>query len=224
MEIQILQFDERVGLGTFYPWMAGMGCRIRNRRADMQQLPPTGCKSPVLLLGGYMGVNDRERFPYLQLAADWLAGEVQRGRPVLAICLGAQLLAHALGAAVHSQWRQEKGIREILLTAAGREDPLFTGLGNPFVSFEWHTDSFDLPQGGTLLAETDVCPGQAFRYRNAWGVQFHPEVDERIVADWCRRTGTGEEPLVQLQTVQQDYFKNSKRLLENYLLFCKSEK
>ena len=164
-----------------------------------------------------MGVNEREQLPYLQQAAEWVATVAENDRPLLAICLGGQLLAHALGAEVHSQTRQEKGLREISLTAAGIVDPLFTGLPNPFVSFEWHNDSFELPAGSTLLAQTDTCPGQAFRYRNAWGVQFHPEVDEQVVADWCQRTGVGDAALHEFNRRKQIYFAHSRQLLENFV-------
>lgn len=217
MNIQVLQFDQQVGLGTFTAWLGEKGYQAQSWRADLKQFPPTGQASPVILLGGYMGVSDRERLTYLQLAADWVAAEVAGGRAVLAICLGAQLLAHALGAEVHSQFRQEKGIREIALSPAGLADPLFAGLPNPFVGFEWHNDSFALPEGSVLLAGTEVCPVQAFRCNNAWGVQFHPEVDEPIVADWCRRTRVGSGPLELFQQNKNSYLQHSKRLLENFL-------
>lgn len=215
--IDVVQFDEKVGLGTFSGWLAEAGYELSSWRADLDQLPAGGGENPILLLGGYMGVNERERLPYLQRAADWVAGEVAAGRYLLAICLGGQLLAHALGALVHSQRRQEKGVTEIALTDAGRVDPLFSGLPDPFTSFEWHNDSFDLPVAATHLATTETCFGQAFRYQNAWGLQFHPEVDEQIVADWCQRTGAGDAPLLRFQQSSQAYYLHAKQLLENFL-------
>ena len=215
--IEIIQFDEKVGSGTFSGWLAGSNYELRNWRADQNELPVANETSPVILLGGYMGVNERERLPYLQQAAEWVATVVENDRPLLAICLGGQLLAHALGAEVHSQAHQEKGLREISLTAAGMVDPLFAELPNPFVSFEWHNDSFELPAKSTLLAQTETCPGQAFRYRNAWGLQFHPEVDEQIVADWCQRTGAGDAALDGFQRRKQIYFAHSRKLLGNFV-------
>ena len=217
MRIQVLQFDERVGLGTFSGWLAEAGREITNWRCDQQQLPGCDDRGPVILLGGYMGVGDRAQLPYLQLAANWIAGQVEAGRPLLAICLGGQLLAHALGADVASQYRQEKGISAIEVTPAGLSDPLLAGLPNPFCSFEWHNDSFELPDGAIHLAQTERCPGQAFRYKNAWGLQFHPEVDAEIVADWCQRTGAGEEPQHVFRQHQSLYLRHSKQLLSNFL-------
>ncbi|HEY5674879.1 MAG TPA: type 1 glutamine amidotransferase [Malonomonas sp.] len=222
MRIQVLQFDERVGLGTFSGWLAEAGSEITCWRCDQQQLPGIDDRGPVILLGGYMGVGDRQQLPYLQLAADWVAAQVEAGRPLLAICLGGQLLAHALGGSVTSQYRQEKGIAAIELTPAGQVDPLFAGLPNPFCSFEWHNDSFDLPQAATHLAWTEPCPGQAFRYQNAWGLQFHPEVDTTIVAQWCQRTGAGEKPQQIFHQHQQRYLQHSRQLLLNFLQTAQS--
>ena len=222
MQIQVLQFDERVGLGTFSGWLTEFGGEITLWRCDQQQLPGAADQGPVILLGGYMGVGDGQRHPYLQIAADWVAEQVEAGRPLLAICLGSQLLAHALGATVTSQYRQERGMIDIDLTVAGQADPLFADLPNPFVSFAWHSDSFELPVAALHLAQTEHCPGQAFRYRNAWGVQFHPEVDAPIVADWCQRTGAGDKPLLVFRQHQQPYFQQSKKLLENFFTTAES--
>jgi len=220
VRIHILQFDERVGLGTFSGWITALGGEITTWRCDQDQWPEKETHEPVILLGGYMGVADRERLPYLQKSVDWLVTQVARKRPLLAICLGSQLLAHALGGKVYSRQRQEKGIIKIGVTAAGQHDPLFCNIPNPLVSFAWHSDSFDLPPGAWHLAETEICSGQTFRYHNAWGVQFHPEVDEQVVADWCRRTDMGTEPLEEFCRQQQIYFSHSRKLLENFLSFA----
>jgi len=217
MRIHILQFDKKVGLGVFSHWLESSGNEFVTWRCDLQQWPEEDAEGAVILLGGYLGVEDRDRYPFLQQTADWLRDQVERDRPILAICLGSQLLAHALGGRVYSRTRQEKGIRQIALTEAGRQDPLFLDMPNPFVSFEWHNDSFDLPADSLHLAKTEACSGQAFRCRNAWGVQFHPEVDTRIVADWCRRTGSGEEPLLRFQQHQRLYYAHARQLLSNFL-------
>jgi len=218
--VNVVQFDEKVGLGTFARWLQEKGCSVQIYRADLEQLPSLTETVPIILLGGYMGVNDRDRLSYLQRAAERTAEVVSRGWPLLAICLGGQLLAHALGGKVHSQSRQEKGMFDIHVTSAGENDPLFNGMSDRFISFEWHNDSFDLPPEAVHLAETPRCGGQAFRVRNAWGLQFHPEVDELVVADWCQRTGAGEGALEEFRQRQVEYYRDSKRLLDNFLAFC----
>lgn len=219
MQIEIVQFDERVGMGTFADWLTELNCSARLWRAEQNSLPPLEEVAPVILLGGYMGVNERDRLPYLQRAADWVAAAVKRDRRLLAICLGGQLLAHALGAPVRSQYQQEKGLQDIVLTEAGQNDPLFVGMPDPFLSFEWHNDSFSLPTAAALLAATETCNGQTFRYRNAWGLQFHPEVDESIVAEWCRLTGTDDGPLLQFRSRKEAYYRHSRLLLENFIKY-----
>jgi GMP synthase-like glutamine amidotransferase len=217
MRIHVLQFDERVGLGTFSNWITEQGSEITTWRCDLHQWPAKDDCGPLILLGGYMGVGDRHRLPYLRHTATWLGQQVEKDRPILAICLGSQLLAHALGAEVYHQFRKEKGSRRIALTEAGQQDPLFQGMPNPFVSFEWHSDCFDIPRGALHLAATETCGGQAFRFRNAWGVQFHPELDGRIIADWCQRTASASQLLEDFFRIEQSYFKHSRQLLGNFL-------
>lgn len=122
----------------------------------------------MLLLGGSMGVAERRQYPDLQWTIEWLATAVAAGRPILAICLGGQLLAHSQGGQVYRQQHQERGISAIELIALGCNDPLFAGLDPPFASFGTHNDSFELPPGAQHLGRTDICSGQAFRVNNAW--------------------------------------------------------
>jgi GMP synthase (glutamine-hydrolysing) len=140
----------------------------------------------IIVLGGDMGVHETERFPYLDRVRCFMGQALQAGIPLLGICLGGQLLAQLAGGTVSSPSPHgEKGICQVNLTPDGAADPLFLGLPNPFVTFQLHNDSFSLPPGATLLAYSGACPAQAFRLGgNAYGVQFHPEVDCPIVAQW----------------------------------------
>ncbi len=101
------------------------------------------------------------------------------------VCLGGQLLAAALGTKVVSNRWEEIGNFSAELTTSGEKDLLFEGIPHTFNVFQWHHDSFDVPQGATLLASSDACPHQAFRVGEcAWGMQFHPEVTEEIIRCW----------------------------------------
>lgn len=151
------------------------------------RVPSPAAARGVIVLGGAMGVHDEAQYPFLPLVKQMLWDVIRRDIPCLGICLGGQLLAQVLGAKVHSQRHGEHGCASVQLTAAGRRDPLFGGLPSPFSTFHWHNDSFEIPQGATHLAFTPTCAGQAFRRSNAWGVQFHPEVDAAIVDDWRQR-------------------------------------
>src|SRR5262249_31930304 len=105
-----------------------------------------------------------------------------RGRPVLGICLGSQLLAAALGAEVAPAGHKEIGFYRVRLLPAAREDGLLSGAPESFVAFHWHGDAFALPSGAVPLASTTLTPVQAFRSgARAWGIQFHLEVDEEVL-------------------------------------------
>lgn len=156
-------------------------------RADQgEDLPAADRIDALMVLGGAMGANDDDRYPFLADLKRLIRAAVIAGKPYLGVCLGGQLLASALGAAVVSNRWEELGMQEVRLTAAGLADRLFRGVPERFPAFQWHHDSFDLPDGAVLLASSPACPHQAFRVgSSAWGLQFHPEVNEAIIRSWC---------------------------------------
>jgi GMP synthase-like glutamine amidotransferase len=183
-----------------------------------KELPAPGDPSAVIVLGGFMGVHDTAKHPFLDPLKAFMAGAVERGTPLLGICLGGQLLASALGAEVRSGSRGERGVREVVLTEAAPDDPLFAGIPGTFPVFQWHSDSFDVPTGAVHLASSPACPGQAFRYgSSAYGLQFHPEVNAEIAADWSRRTGAGGEAVEDFRKHEEECTRSARRLLENFL-------
>jgi GMP synthase (glutamine-hydrolysing) len=173
----------------------------------------------VIVLGGVMSVRDTVQFPFLPQLKGQIGELVRRGVPYLGICLGGQLLAEVLGGRVHLQKCGERGCHEISLTEQGERDPLFAGMPRQFNSFQWHGDSFDLPPDALHLARTDVCPYQAFRWgRAAYGLQFHPEVTQRVVSDWSSVMGLDQTMVVKaFKAVEKDYRLASLRLLRNFL-------
>ena len=180
-------------------------------------------KIPALIvLGGAMGANDGQRHPFLNDLKNLIRNIVAARIPYLGICLGGQLLAAALGARVISHRWEELGVLNVSLTEEGKADRLFCGITDEFSTFQWHHDSFDIPDGGVLLASSKTCPHQAFRVGEcAWGLQFHPEVTEPIIRDWCawdRSTQEKSDELVaQFKEDSVDYQFMSLQLLENFL-------
>lgn len=140
--------------------------------------------SGVVPLGGNAHAWDEDGHGYLRHERELLEQAVERGVPVLGICLGAQLLARVLGAQVRSTGIHEYGWLEIRPTEHARGDPLFGHLGGPVGVYQWHMDAFEIPPGAVRLAESELLPNQAFRYGSAWGVQFHPEVDVETFEVW----------------------------------------
>jgi GMP synthase (glutamine-hydrolysing) len=147
-----------------------------------QALPAHDEVAGAVFMGGPMNVDEVERFPALAAEREWLAAAVERGMPVLGVCLGAQLLARALGAEVRAGEGPEIGFAPVEVTDP--DDPLLGGLAPRSEVLHWHGDVFDLPAGAERLASSDLNPCQAFRAENAWGVLFHPEADFALVEAW----------------------------------------
>lgn len=144
--------------------------------------------SALVVLGGEMNADEVDRHPFLARERELLREAVQRDVPVMGICLGAQVLARAMGADVPRSPVPELGFRSVRLTAAGLDDPVVAPLGALPRVFQWHLDTFDVPEGAVLLSEGDDVPHQAFRVgRSAYALQFHLEATESGIAAWCER-------------------------------------
>jgi GMP synthase-like glutamine amidotransferase len=152
----------------------------------------------IVVLGGSMSAADEQQFPFLRDEVSLLRSAVVAGVPVLGISLGAGILARSLGGSVRRAPIAERGWSSIGLTPAGKRDTLFAGLASPLRAFHWHEETFTLPPGAELLATTDACRNQAFRFAMAWGVQFHPEIDAAMIED----LSIGTEEFVELRRVQ----------------------
>jgi GMP synthase (glutamine-hydrolysing) len=128
----------------------------------------------VIVLGGPIGAYEDDKYPFLREELDILEQRLAAGRPTIGICLGAQLMARALGAHVYPGPEKEIGFKPISLTEEGRASCL--ACFDDATVLHWHGDTFDLPEGALRLASTAVCENQAFAYGpNAIGFQFHPE-------------------------------------------------
>jgi GMP synthase (glutamine-hydrolysing) len=133
-----------------------------------------------------MSANDD--LPWIPPEIATIRAAVHRGIPVLGICLGAQLIARALGARVYRNPEKEIGWSPLQWTAAASADPLFHGFRDPETVFQWHGETFDLPPGAEHLAYSSACRHQAFRTgANVYGIQFHLEVTPEIVEEWLRQ-------------------------------------
>ncbi len=147
-----------------------------------QELPAHAEVAGAVVMGGPMNVDEVERFPALAAEREWLAEAVERELPVLGICLGAQLLARALGAEVRAGEGPEIGFAPV--EVVDDDDPVLGGLAPSTEVLHWHGDVFDLPDGARPLASSAMTEHQAFRLGNAWGTLFHPEADFALVEAW----------------------------------------
>lgn len=147
-----------------------------------QALPDHGEVAGAVVMGGPMSVDEVDVHPELTAEREWLAEAVRRQLPVLGVCLGAQLLARALGAEVRSGKGPELGYAPV--EVLDPDDPVVGGLAPSTTVLHWHGDVFDLPEGATQLARSAQTEVQAFRHGTAWGVLFHPESDFALLEAW----------------------------------------
>jgi GMP synthase-like glutamine amidotransferase len=218
--LHIIQNDPEVPPGNITEQLTVPYCIHHPYRGD--QLPEVAEISALIVMGGAMGANDDHKHPFLGELKALIRAVVAAEIPYLGICLGGQLLAAACGGKVVSQRWEELGTLDIVLTGAGRADLLFAGLSATIHTFQWHHDSFDIPDGGILLASSALCPHQAFRLGTcAWGVQFHPEVTEAIIRAWCawdQATAAASEGIVAAFTNgAASYLETSRQLVSNFL-------
>jgi len=183
-------------LGTLDRLIRRRGHRIRfanfERQPDFE--PNVDRYRGLIVLGGPMNVEDQARRPHLKTELRAIEHMLEQGKPVLGICLGAQLLAHVLGAPVRRHEAPEIGWYRLNTTQAGREDSVLSPLGESSPVFQWHRYSFEVPREATHLASTAGCEQQAFRYGdNAYGFQFHLEMDQALIERWLRNPVYREE-------------------------------
>ena len=146
--------------------------------------------SAAIVFGGPMSANDDNRFSFIRDELNWILTVLAAEKPYLGICLGAQLLARALGANVspHPEGVREIGYYPVQPTQVGQ-----IVIPAPMMVYQWHQEGFDLPHGGKLLAKGATFPHQAFCYAHrAYGLQFHPEITTLMVNFW---TTNGAEQL-----------------------------
>ena len=197
--------------GTLLPALAAAGVPVRVLHPYVGEAVPRAVDAlrGIVLLGGPMAVYEQGAYPFLTEEMHLVVRALAGGIPVLGICLGAQLLAHALGADVRPGGSVEMGWLPVTLTEAGRADPVLGPLAGPvgdvrgrvpaaeaFVPFHQHGDVFDLPAGATLLAHSAMTAHQAFVAPGsggapAYGVLFHPEVDDALVETMLDEFGAG---------------------------------
>jgi GMP synthase (glutamine-hydrolysing) len=154
-----------------------------------EALPSSGPWAGIVSLGGFMGAYEEDAHPWLPGEKRLLAAAVAEGIPVLGICLGCQVLADALGGRAYPAPAVEAGLLRLRPTDRGAADPVIGAVQGAVPV--WHRDTWDLPAGGVLLAESERFP-HAFRFGSAVGIQAHPEATVEIVAGWMAAGGVAE--------------------------------
>src|SRR5882672_507960 len=173
--------------GTLDALIRARGHRIRfhNFERHPEAQPSVDRYRGLIVLGGPMNVEDQHHRPHLKAELRAIEQALHQGKPVLGICLGAQLLAHVLGAPVRRHEQHEIGWYDLITTEAGRRDPVLGVLGERAPVFQWHSRTYELPAGAHQLCRTETCEQQAFRWgSSAYGFQFHLEADAPMIERW----------------------------------------
>lgn len=174
MRACILQHVYFEGPGAIADWLYARRADVNHVRLYAgHQLPDPHDVDLVVLMGGPMSVHDEELYPWLVDEKRFVREAIEAGVRVLGVCLGAQMIANALGAGVYRAPYKEIGWFPVM----GRQVPDHFAFPERFMAFHWHGETFDLPAGAQLLASTDACPHQAFEIKGqVMGLQFHLEI------------------------------------------------
>jgi len=172
MDVVVLQHIACEPPGEYETVLRERGAKLHLVELDEgEPLPALAEFDAIVAMGGPMSVNDDAELPWLTTEKAAIGEAVRAGVPYFGACLGVQLLAASLGARVFPGPEPEVGVLPVTLTAEGAADPLFAGLPASFPTLQWHGDTFDLPEGATLLASSPAFPNQASRYgRAAYGI------------------------------------------------------
>jgi GMP synthase-like glutamine amidotransferase len=216
MRIHYLQHVHFEGLGYIESWLHENGVTVFSTPVfEHDRFPELAEFDGLIVLGGPMSVNDVDLYPWLKQEIRLIADTIAGGKPVLGICLGAQLIAKALGASVYKNEHKEIGWFPVERVLFSRPNLMETLLPEQAEVFQWHGETFDLPAGVTHLATSRVCANQAFLFANhVVGLQFHLEM-----------TREGLEMLIrhcQSELVPGNYVQHTHELLRDEVYFQQS--
>ena len=165
-----------------------------------EKIPEPDRFGTFIIMGGPMSVNEDNRYPYIKEEEKLVMDFISQDKKVLGICLGAQIMAKALGSEVYKGSKEEIGWYDIELTEDGLKDPYMKGLllhqgtgdlREKFKVFHWHGETFDIPEGSKRLASSELYPNQAFKSMNkAYAFQFHIEVSKGMIYKWLKNEST----------------------------------
>lgn len=183
MRIHFIQHVAYESPGYLLQWAAQQGHSVGfSKMFEPATFPSLHAFDWLIVMGGPMGVYDEDKFDFLQSEKEFIRSVIHSGKKVLGVCLGSQLVAEALGAKVYPHLQKEIGWWPVKKTAVGRAHPILENLPDEYITFHWHGDTFDLPEGAVHLLQSDACPHQAYLYKDqVMGLQFHMEAIPALV-------------------------------------------
>lgn len=179
MRIHVVKHVPFEGPALIARWALERGHSLTESLSLFEEHPPLGEFDLLVVMGGPMSADDHAAHPWLDAEKRFVEESVSAGRSVLGVCLGAQVIASALGAEVRRNAQKEIGWYPVQTTPEAADDPVLSALPERLVVGNWHGDTFGIPDGGTLAASSAACPNQAFSIDagRVVGLQFHLEWD-----------------------------------------------
>ena len=213
------------GGGTIEEYLLSKGHKIDRRELqDGDSVPSKLDYDAIIILGGPMNVYEEDKYPFLKDEDKLIKEAIKKEIPTLGICLGAQLIAKAAGAKVSKNKVKEIGCYKVNLTEAGKNDPVFKGLGESFDVFQWHGDTFGIPENGNLLATAELCTNQALRVgKYIYGLQFHMEVTDKMIYEWINSYDEELQSLkgvIDVEKIRKDTTSKFSSYKDRALTFC----
>lgn len=196
MQVLVVEQHDQASIGVVGETLGELGVGIQTMWGNRGDVLPRSHRehAGIIVLGGAMTALDDEARPYFPALTRLIREFAEAGKPVLGVCLGAQLVARAFDAELRIGGELELGFHTVSPTPAVAGDPVFCELAEPLPLFQWHTDHYALPPGAELLATGERYPNQAFRIgRTVYATQFHFEVTEPVVRSWLDSTPGLEE-------------------------------
>jgi GMP synthase-like glutamine amidotransferase len=225
MNVLIIKNIETEGPGTIEDFLRekGITYSILELYDCKAEVPDVRQYSHLVIMGGPMAVYEMEGYPFLNYEVAIIRAFMVARKPLLGICLGAQMIAHALGARVYAGRTKEIGWYTVDITDEGMKDPVFSSLSldgsDSARVFQWHGDTFDLPREAVRLASSALYENQAFRYRdNVYALQFHIEVTPQMIREWFKdEEGFDvDEMLRQTEALYTEYHRRAFRFYEGF--------
>jgi len=230
MHVHILQHVPFEDIGSMAPWLSQRGAVLtytRFHEAGATLPDPSDSLGLLIAMGGPMSVNDEAQFPWLEAEKRFIRDTVSRQTPFIGICLGAQLLASAFGAKIYPNGEREIGWFPVRATTPAGDAFRFP---EEATVFHWHGETFDLPEGGVRLAESEACRNQAFQLgRRAIGLQFHLETTRESLGAIVEACGSEltDAPFVQseetLLATPESRYTAVNRLMAHILTYVTGE-